>query len=367
MSIEVGDPLPWLTGRSSLVPEFRFESVGGMRLVLVAWGSLRDPRLVPFVEALPGLAEAVQARGAYMAAISSDPADRGHETVRQLDPLIPVVEDHDGALVRQLGLVFEEGGARRMVPTVIVTDEALCVLAIVRPLQPGVTAQTVLQALDRTPASEAARPGLHPPVLTIPRVLGPDLCRRLMRQWEDGGNVDSGYVMPGSGGRLTEYLDPARKVRRDHVVAADSALYRELRMLVGRRVVPMIRRAFHFEVSRVERFCIACYDAGDRGHFLRHRDFDGPASHRNFAMTLNLNAGEYEGGELRFPEYGNAAYAPASGDAVVFSGYLMHEAAPVTAGRRFALLSFLYGEREQAVLDRYTAAFGRDVTKVKVG
>ena len=51
-------------------------------------------------------------------------------------------------------------------------------------------------------------------------------------------------------------------------------------------------------------------------------------------MTLNLNSEDYEGGHLRFPEYGPELYRPGTGDAVVFSCYLVHEAMPVTAGAR---------------------------------
>ncbi len=36
-------------------------------------------------------------------------------------------------------------------------------------------------------------------------------------------------------------------------------------------------------------------------------------------MTLNLNTEEYEGGELRFPEFGPNLYRPGTGDAVIFS------------------------------------------------
>ena len=47
-------------------------------------------------------------------------------------------------------------------------------------------------------------------------------------------------------------------------------------------------------------------------------------------MSLNLNAGEYEGGFLRFPEYGPNLYMPETGCAVVFSCSLLHEALAVT-------------------------------------
>ncbi len=61
-------------------------------------------------------------------------------------------------------------------------------------------------------------------------------------------------------------------------------------------------------------------------------------------MTLNLNTGEYEGGHLRFPEYGPHLYKPGLGDAVVFSCSLVHQALPVTSGTRYVLLSFFFGD-----------------------
>jgi predicted 2-oxoglutarate/Fe(II)-dependent dioxygenase YbiX len=61
-------------------------------------------------------------------------------------------------------------------------------------------------------------------------------------------------------------------------------------------------------------------------------------------VTINLNTGEYEGGELCFPEYGSHTYVAPAGGAVVFSCSLLHEARPVTKGVRYASLPFLYDE-----------------------
>jgi len=61
-------------------------------------------------------------------------------------------------------------------------------------------------------------------------------------------------------------------------------------------------------------------------------------------VTLNLNSGEYQGGALRFPEFGPQVYQPPTGGAIVFSCSLLHEATPVTQGRRYAFLPFLYDE-----------------------
>ena len=68
-------------------------------------------------------------------------------------------------------------------------------------------------------------------------------------------------------------------------------------------------------------------------------------------MSLNLNE-SYEGGALRFPEYGPDHYRPAAGDAVVFSCSLMHEALPVTRGERYVLLSFFFDEESKGLSNR---------------
>ena len=109
----------------------------------------------------------------------------------------------------------------------------------------------------------------------------------------------------------------------------------------------LLRKAFAFRATRFEGFKIACYDAAEGGHFRAHRDNLSPSTeHRRFALTLNLNDG-YEGGHLRFPEYGAYLYRPGAGGAVVFSGSHLHEALPVTRGKRYVLLSFLFGEGDR--------------------
>ena len=57
---------------------------------------------------------------------------------------------------------------------------------------------------------------------------------------------------------------------------------------------------------------------------------------------LMREAADYEGGDLRFPEFGPRTYRPPTGGAVVFCCSLLHEATPVTKGRRYAVLPFLY-------------------------
>jgi predicted 2-oxoglutarate/Fe(II)-dependent dioxygenase YbiX len=97
-------------------------------------------------------------------------------------------------------------------------------------------------------------------------------------------------------------------------------------------------------VTRWERLRIGCYQ-GERGGKLHgHRDNVEPTPYRRFAMSINLNLQEFEGGELRFPEFGDQRYRPASGTALVFSSSLLHEALHVTSGRRLVVLAFLFGD-----------------------
>ena len=98
---------------------------------------------------------------------------------------------------------------------------------------------------------------------------------------------------------------------------------------------------------------VSCYDAADGAVFHPHRDSTTQGTaHRKFACSINLNAG-FEGGDLRFAEYGRKTYRPPPGGAVVFSCAMLHEATRVTAGRRYAFLPFFYDEAGAEVLAAY--------------
>jgi predicted 2-oxoglutarate/Fe(II)-dependent dioxygenase YbiX len=209
---------------------------------------------------------------------------------------------------------------------------------------------------DRT-AETTAR--AQAPVIVIPRVLSPSLCRRLIAFWEHGEKLTDG-VSSGSGGAHAA----AREIkRRADVPVVDQALFDEISAGISKRVAPAILKAFQRQVTRCETLRIGCYDSVEDGAFGRHRDNATPyTAHRLFAMSLNLND-EYTGGEVIFPEYARTLYRPDIGDAVVFSCSMLHEALPVRSGRRFGLFTFMYdeagAEMEQKMMERERAA-GRD-------
>jgi predicted 2-oxoglutarate/Fe(II)-dependent dioxygenase YbiX len=178
------------------------------------------------------------------------------------------------------------------------------------------------------------------PVLTVPNILAPADCRALIARWHNEGH-EAGSVMSMVDGQLVERRYEDMKKRRDHLLS-DPVVRKPLMAKVARRLGPEVNKAFCFGSFRFDRVLIACYDAERGDYFRAHRDNTTPATAgRRFALTLNLNSEEYDGGELVFPEYGDYRYKPPAGAAVVFACSLLHEALPVTRGRRFALLSFL--------------------------
>ena len=258
------------------------------------------------------------------------PALAGH------DLPFPLLQDADGRAVA----AYRTGGA----PTAFLLDPNLRVRATL-PLVDGARVAADVAELVAELVWDDRRPReitTQAPLLVVPDVLDPEQCAELIAVWEQEGNSETGVEAAAGGGR-TEQLNVQLKRRRDHVVQ-DPQRSRELAAAIGRRVMPELSKAFAYRASRFEGFKIACYQASDGGFFRAHRDNLSPATaHRRFALTLNLNDG-YQGGQLRFPEYGPERYRPAAGAALVFSCSHLHEVLEVTAGRRLVLLSFLFGE-----------------------
>ena len=259
-----------------------------------------------------------------------------------------VPEEAEAAPLAEVDLFRDDGQAegrlppaRRRVPPGPWSSTATCGSLESLALDSGDAAdrlaEVVRQAVAAAPAVTVTA---QAPVLFVPRVLDPDLCKHLQKLW-GASHADTG-VERSAGGRRQEVIAAEAKRRRDHVVE-DAEPQRLLTRTLGRRLLPEVRRVFAFGADRFEGFKIACYEASSSGFFAPHRDNLSPATaHRRFALSLNLNDA-YDGGELRFPEYGEALYRPAAGEALVFSCAMLHEVVPVTRGRRFALLTFLFG------------------------
>jgi hypothetical protein len=242
-------------------------------------------------------------------------------------------------------------------PSWLLLDPMLRVIAH-RPLAEG---EAVLRQLAALPDPDA-HAGLEvpAPVLVLPRVFEPEFCRHLIGLYEAHGAKPSGFIRDVDG-KTVPVFDPGHKRRADYTIE-DEAIRAAARQRLVARLVPEIQKAFQFRATRMERYIVACYDGSERGHFAAHRDNTTKGTaHRRFAVTINLNAEAFEGGGLRFPEFGSRTYRPPTGGAVVFSCSLLHEATPVTAGRRYAFLPFLYDEAAAKVREANNAFLANGV------
>lgn len=337
MRLSPGQAVPWFSAPTPTNPTFAFSSVAG-RYVLVA--------CLPHDEA--GRKAALGPLAAHDALFDENrlvvfPVIRDEVTIAQARDRRGVrwVLDRDGEVSRLFGALDADGVER---PLWLILDPTLRVLAA------GEMADTervfaLLRSLPH-PDEHAGTP-IHAPVLIVPRIFEPELCRRLISLYDAQGGVRSG-VMREIDGKTVGVIDGFKSRRDAHV--QDQAFQLEIRRRIELRLMRQINNAFQFAATRIERYVVACYDAQEGGYFRAHRDnTTAGTAHRKFACSINLNTEEFEGGDLRFPEFGSRTYRPPTGGAVVFSCSLLHEATPVTRGRRYAFLPFFYDEAGEAV------------------
>jgi predicted 2-oxoglutarate/Fe(II)-dependent dioxygenase YbiX len=130
------------------------------------------------------------------------------------------------------------------------------------------------------------------------------------------------------------------------MIIALPELRQRMRERIVTRLLPAVERYFSFQATRMDRYAVSCYDSEIGGYFRRHRDnLNAGAEHRRFAVSMNLNS-NYEGCDLIFPEFGRRTYRAPAGGAIVFSCGALHEVTPITKGKRYACLPFLYSEAE---------------------
>jgi hypothetical protein len=189
--------------------------------------------------------------------------------------------------------------------------------------------------------AEPMRLARQAPVLIMPGAASPALRASLLADAErelptygSDGFTSEGFVKApgdyrvshnGSYGRMTE------------IVFRDGPRTVELDAWFHGTILPVLTQTLMAKIAGREFWRLARYDAPG-GHVAPHRD--NPAAwtaHRNFTLTVNLNAGSYEGGALRFPEFGDTLYEVEAGSAVIWSAGLLHEVLPVTKGTRVIL------------------------------
>lgn len=333
MPLLAGAAAPWFHAQTHGRPDFAFSSLGG-RYVLLLFvpdaGPARDEALARLI----GHRHLFDDVTRVAFGVVRDPAL--FTTLQEQVPGLRWFFDPDGRIGDLFRLREEDGSTR---PQWVFMDPSLRLLFSAELEHGELVFQNVIRSSN--PETHAGVP-LHAPVLIVPRVFEPALCKRLIDYYDADGGAVSG-VMREINGKTVPVVDDFKR-RRDANID-DEELKSVVRSRISARLLPEIKKAFQFQVTRMERYIVARYDAKEGGYFKAHRDNTTKGTaHRQFACSINLNAEDFKGGDLQFAEFGKRTYRPPTGGAVIFSCSLLHEATPVTEGTRYAFLPFFYDD-----------------------
>lgn len=349
-----GDPAPLFEAATTNNREFRIRTVAGRYIVLCFFGSAAVAPIRAMLKTLLR-SNLFDDHHASLFGLSIDREDKAQNRIRDRMPGFRVFWDFDqrvselyGACTSATGEASAAQGKRHVTYTCtsFVLDANLRMIAALPMTDPAAHARELIELVAGLPAIGEGKGSA--PVLVLPRIFEPEFCRKLIQLYELKGGKDSGFMRDVDGLTVSK-IDHRHKRRRDYVIE-DKKIRAAIRERVVRRLLPEINKAFQFKATRMERYIIARYNSGEGGYFRPHRDnTTRGTAHRRFAVTINLNAEDYEGGKLRFPEFGQRTYGAETGGAVVFSCSLLHEATEVKNGSRYCMLPFLYDDAAAAL------------------
>jgi hypothetical protein len=335
--VTLGDPVPWFKARNISGGGEDLHVSAGRWILLAFLGSLAEAQAQARLARLVKQAASFTDDHLIVYGVLATPPHNVEPLLAMSGPVLRFISDYDGAIGAYYGA--EE------TPRTIALDPMLRAIADIPCDHPdGHDAILDRLLLDLPPVDNSAGVPLTAPALIVPRVFDFPLCELLVGLYEKVGGRDSGFLVD-HGGKTATVKIHSQKRRQDMIIALPE-LRQRIRERIVTRLLPAVERYFSFKATRMDRYAVSCYDSEIGGYFRRHRDnLNAGAEHRRFAVSMNLN-GNYEGCDLIFPEFGRRTYRAPAGGAIVFSCGALHEVTPITKGKRYACLPFLYGEAE---------------------
>ena len=341
--LEPGDLLPAfaLPDASGRIVSLKADAIAGKPTLLILCRDPARPENAELLKAFDDLSAEIAALGAQVFAITRQDQRELASAGETQGLSLPLLSDPDAATYAGFGHWPMTGA----ILLVVGANRHL------RKLYSPAAVPQVAEALEDLRREAARRQpqslAMHPPVLLVPDVLSPEDCRHLIHLYD---TENDNWQEPAHGAKkqTTNYKvrtpDYGRVDRVDHFLA-EQGIQEYISYRLQTRLFPEIRRAFQYSVTRAETYRVGRYSGRRGGEAHGHRDnTDERVAHRRFACSINLNREGFEGGELRFPEFGDQRYQPETGMAICFSCSLLHEALEVTQGTRYVLMAFLYGE-----------------------
>lgn len=265
-----GDQAPWfhapaLAGN----PRYTFDTAAGRPILLLFAGRAGHPAITGALAVLAANRALFDDAQASFFGVTTDPGDVEQSVIAPELPGIRWFLDYDGAVSRKYGALDSDGSDLRYRPHWLVLDTTLRVAGRFS-VDAGNEAIIALKALIDAPTEYPAAP-----VLIVPRILEPEMCRRLIDLYEANGGEDSGFMREENGITVAR-IDHNHKRRSDFHIE-ENELREQLSARLRRFLIPQIKRALQWEATRIERWLVACYDSdpkdgGGGGHFRAHRD-----------------------------------------------------------------------------------------------
>lgn len=255
--------------------------------------------------------------------------------------ILPILTDTTGYVFRAYGMAAAADSPDTGAPSMI----ALLLNANMKTAYCGTSPHALQRVMEELQGMAEARPAIplsaHPPILLIPLALTAPDCRFLVWLWH---RLDLKHDATGHSAvdpKCINFLHDYGRVKQ--YLIDEPAILHALDAKLSRRLMPEISKAFDTRAPQREAWALSCYDADNGSMLGPHRDCASPETrHRRFTVSVALND-SYQGGALRFREYGEQTYNLPIGAATVFAAALLHEVLPITSGRRFTLVTHLYG------------------------
>jgi predicted 2-oxoglutarate/Fe(II)-dependent dioxygenase YbiX len=367
-ALEVGDTFPTFTARSSVNPQFKFDTVGGRYVALALLGTVTDPAGQAALALVREHAALFNDERLAFFGVVAAPGEEGAAAYQAAVKEFRFFLDLDGAISKQCGALPVNAEItpnnlpyRRLW---VILDPMLRVICVI-PFEPGSGDRFVSAIKALPPLENFAGTEIPVPVLVLPNIFEREFCQHLIALYNCHGGEESGFMREVNG-KTVAAQDYAHKRRSDYTVT-DPQLVRLLQLKIQKRVVPQIAKVHQFTVTRMERYIVGCYDSASGGHFRAHRDNTTKGTaHRRFALSVNLNE-DFDGGEVSFPEYGPRSFKAPAGGGVVFSCSLMHAVSPVKRGQRYAFLPFLYDDEAAKIREANNKFLGENVGAYRLG
>ena len=359
-TLEPGDPTGRFGQRTMSVRRFGVDTLAGRYIVFCFFGSAGTPQGQAAIDAMWKNRDLFDDKRASYFGVTVDPEDESRNRLREDMPGVRFMLDFDASVSRECGAVSngnDSNPARVYRQFWVVVDPSLHVMRTFDFDNSDQAHEAVFAYLKSLPSPENhAGIEIPAPVLILPRVFEPEFCSYLIGLYEADGGSETGVMRNN-----VSVIDRSMKSRRDFTVT-DPVLIQRVQRRIARRIIPEIERVFFMKITRMERYMVGCYAAEDGGHFRPHRDNTQPiTAHRRFAVSINLN-GDFDGGEVSFPEYNRNGYKAPPGWAVVFPCNALHAVAKIRTGRRYAFLPFIYDEAGAQIRQKNLADLQGDTT-----